>query len=263
MTLSIGPAGLGPTKTACATLEAYHAKGFRACELAFTHGAYIKRESDARTIGVKARELGIALSIHAPYYVNLNSPEIAKREATKQRILECCKVGEWLGAHCVVFHPGYYTEDREASYQRVKQGVQDMMHTIKENKWTIALAPETMGKVNVFGSLEEIARLVRETGCGFCIDFAHLLARDKAVDYVKVIELFPQKSWHVHFSGIEYGEKGEKNHKPTERSEWKALLAHLPKDRTITLVNESPTMFDDCVEGIALAREKGLIGKGV
>lgn len=261
MTLRIGPAGLGSTKTACATLQAYHAKGFRACELAFTHGVYIKQEDDARKIGGKARELGIALSIHAPYYVNLNSDEAVKREATKKRILDCCKVGHWLGAHSVVFHPGYYTEDREASYQRVKQGVQELMKEVAKNTWTIALAPETMGKVNVFGSVEEIARLVRETGCGFCIDFAHILARDKKVDYAKVISLFPQKTWHVHFSGIEYGDKGEKNHKPTETKEWKTLFAHMPRDKTITLVNESPTMMDDCVEGITIARKEGILGK--
>ena len=259
MTLSIGPAGLGPVKTAIATLENYHAQGFRACEIAFTYGTYIKQDADARAIGKKAKERGIALSIHAPYFVNLASEEPATRKATHQRIIDCCKVGHWLGAHRVVIHPGYYGKDREASYHTIKQGIETLMREIRQNAWTIILAPETMGKVNVFGSVEEIARLVRETGCGFCIDFAHILAREKKVDYEKVKALFPQKHWHVHFSGIAYGEKGEKHHLPTEKEAWKTLLENLPRDYEITLINESPTMMDDCSVGIALAHQQGLV----
>lgn len=259
MGMQLGPAGLGPVKTAMTTLDLYHKKGFRACEIAFTYGAYIKQESDARAIGKRAAEHGIALSIHAPYFVNLASDKAATRAATHQRIMECCKVGHWLGAHCVVVHPGYYGEDKEVSYQRIKTGVQEVMKEIQHNKWDIILAPETMGKVNVFGSVEEIARLVQETGCGFCIDFAHILARNKTVDYNAVAHLFPQKRWHVHFSGIIYGEKGEKSHKTTEKNEWKALLEKIPQGKDITLINESPTMIQDCMEGLAVARRVGLI----
>ncbi|MSS75091.1 endonuclease IV [Candidatus Pacearchaeota archaeon] len=249
-----GPAGLGPTKSAIATLEAFHAQGLRACELAFTHGAYIKSETDARTIQKRAAELGIELSIHAPYYVNLNSDDPVKRAATKQRILECCKVGEWLGAKVVVFHPGYYREgvDRIQAYTVVKEGIIDIMKELKKNKWVIQIAPETMGKINVFGSIDEISRLAQETGCAVCIDFAHILARDKKVDYALILKAFPQEEWHVHFSGIVYGEKGEKHHIKTGVKEWKALLAHLPRDKKIRIINESPDMVADAVVGMKL-----------
>ena len=92
MNIRFGPAGLGPVKNAEETLKEYHKLGLRACEIAFTYGVYIKKEEDAKRIGKKAKELDIKLSIHAPYYVNLNSEEKAKREATKKRILDCC---EW------------------------------------------------------------------------------------------------------------------------------------------------------------------------
>lgn len=255
MTIRFGPAGLGSTKSAIATLEQYAKKGLHACELAFVHNVYIKHEADAAVIGAKARELDIKLSIHAPYYVNLSSEEKVKREATKQRILSCCQVAHWLGGATVVFHPGYYGEDKEKSYHAVKQGINELLEEIKCNKWNAQLAPETMGKVNVFGSLDEIASLVKETECAFCIDFAHLLARDKSVDYKRVIALFPQKQWHVHFSGIVYGDKGEKHHKPTERSEWKQLLENLPKDKEITIINESPSCIEDSIEGLKIARD--------
>jgi deoxyribonuclease-4 len=84
-----------------------------------------------------------------------------------------------------------------------------------------------MGKINVFGSLEEVSKLSKETGCSFCIDFAHVLARYKKIDFENIKKLFPQKVWHCHFSGIEYGEKGEKNHIPTSEKAWKELLENL------------------------------------
>ena len=255
MNIRFGPAGLGSVKTAEKVLEEYHKLGLKACEIAFTYGVYIKKKEDAIRIGKKAKELGIGLGIHAPYYVNLNSSEKTKREATKKRILDCCEIGELLGAEIVVFHPGYYSKDRDESYNNIRDGIIEILKEIKKNGWKIEIGAETMGKVNVFGSVEEISKLVKDTGCGFCIDFAHILARDKIVDYDKVKELFPAKKWHVHFSGIVYGEKGEKHHKTTEKEEWKKLLENLPKDRDIVVINESPTMIEDSVEGMRLARK--------
>ncbi len=261
MSIIFGPAGLGPVKTAMQTLEQYHGLGLRACEIAFTYSAYIK-PVECAVIREKAKELEMELSIHGQYFVNLNSAEKEKREATKKRILLCCEIGELLGAKVVVFHPGYYTdkgvtlEKREQTYQTIKQGIIELLQEIKKKKWKIQIAPETMGKVNVFGSVEEISRLVNETSCSFCIDFAHILAREKKVDYKKIERAFPAKDWHVHFSGIVYGEKGEKHHIPTERKVWQELLKNLPKDKNIRIINESPNMVEDSVEGMKLLEEK-------
>src|SRR3990167_3486607 len=95
MGIIFGPAGLGPVKTATAVLEQYAQKGLKACEIAFTYSCYIKSH-ETEAIRKKAEELGISLSIHAQYFVNLNSAEKAKREATKKRILQCCEIGELL-----------------------------------------------------------------------------------------------------------------------------------------------------------------------
>jgi|SRR3989344_1995446 len=251
MVIKFGPAGLGPVATAETVLENYAKLGLKACEIAFTYSVYIK-PIDAVRIGKKAKELGIELSIHAPYFVNLNSEEKTKRESTKTRILKCCEIGEQLGAKIVVFHPGYYGKNREGAYEIIKKGIIEMMKEIEKNKWKIKIAPETMGKVNVFGSIEEISNLVKETGCSFCIDFAHILARNKKVDYDQVNKLFPAKEWHVHFSGIVYGEKGEKHHKTTEKKEWKELLENIPKDKEVRIINESPTFVEDSVEGLKI-----------
>ena len=246
-----GPAGLGPAKTAEEVLDKYHKLGLRACEIAFTYSVYIKPE-DAVRIGKKAADLGIELSIHVLYFVNLNSGEKPKIEATKKRIMNCCEIGELLGAKVVVFHPGYYGDDRIRAYTAVKEGILELLSNIKKKGWKIKIAPETMGKINVFGSIDEISRLAKETGCSFCIDFAHILARDKKVNYDEIKKLFPQKEWHCHFSGIEYGEKGEKNHKKTTREEWLTVLKNLPKDKDIRIINESPDMVVDAVDGMNL-----------
>lgn len=249
--IRFGPAGLGPVKTAFEVLEKYRELGLKACEIAFTYSVYIK-EQDALQIGKKARALDIQLSIHAPYYVNLNSAEKQKVEATKKRILDCCKIGAVLGAKTVVFHPGYYGADKKESYENIKKGILEILKEIEKQKWKIEIAPETMGKVNVFGSAEEISALVRETGCSFCIDFAHILAREKKIDFSKIEKLFPQEKWHCHFSGIIYGDKGEKSHRNTESAAWQELLKNLPREREIVIINESPTMVEDSTEGLKI-----------
>jgi deoxyribonuclease-4 len=255
MKIRFGPAGLGPVKDAEETLQELAKEGLRACEIAFTYGVYIKKEEDAVRIGKKARELDVELSAHAPYWVNLNSDEKAKREATKKRILDSCKIGELLGAKVVVFHPGYYGKDKTKAYEVIKEGILEIQNEIKKKGWKIKLAPETMGKINVFGSVEEISRLAKETGCAFCLDFAHILAREKKVDYAKIGLLFPQEKWHCHFSGIVYGEKGEKHHITTPREKWKELFAGLPSGKEVRIINESPTMVEDCVEGLGILKK--------
>ncbi len=252
MLIRIGPAGLGGVKEAVSNLQQFHKHGVRACEIAFTYGIYIKDKKDAIEIGKKAKELDVKLSIHAHYWINLNSKEKKKIEESKKRILQCCKIGDFLGVYRVVFHPGYYRGiDNEETYQTIKKAILEMQETIKKNGWHVELAPETTGKVNVFGSVDEVLRLVQETGCSFCIDFAHILAREKKVDYEKILKKFSEyKHLHIHFSGIEYSEKGEKKHVRTKDEDIKKLLQNLKKyakDKEIVIINESPFCFEDSV----------------
>ena len=260
--IRFGPAGLGGVKEANDNLEELHKLGLKACEIAFTYGVYIKNKKDAEEIRKEAEKQDIKLSIHAPYWINLNSKEKKKIEESKKRILDCCMIGNWLGAYCVVFHPGYYSGmDKLATYNNIKKEILEMLEGIKRNKWQIKLAPETTGKVNVFGSVEEIARLVKETGCFFCLDFAHILAREKKVEYKKILEKFEEvskdKELHVHFSGIEYGEKGERRHIKTKENELKELIENLKKyakEKEIVIINESPDPVEDSVKGLKFIR---------
>ncbi|MFH1452056.1 MAG: TIM barrel protein [archaeon] len=249
--IKFGPAGLGSVKEAISNLEEYSRLGFEACEIAFTYGAYIEKE-DAKRIGKVAKKLGIFLSIHASYFINLNSEEPEKIEASKKRILKCCEIGHYLGAKRIIFHPGFYSgmNSREASI-KIKESILELREVIKQNGWDVELCPEIMGKKNVFGSIEEISDLVKDAGCSFCIDFAHIYARNGGRnEFEKIRENFPEKKWHCHFSGIEYGEKGERKHLVTPIEEWKKVLDFLKElDKDVVLICESPKPVEDSIVG--------------
>jgi len=240
--ISIGPAGTGG-KDPNNILE-IKALGLDAVEVAFTYSIWMNN-SDAKKIKEANKEAKLKISVHAPYYINLNSKEKSKIESSKNRILKCLERAHYMGANLVVFHPGYYGGmDKEKAYQNIKKAIQEIQ---KENKWEVKLAPETSGKVNVFGSIDEIARLVKETGCSFCIDFAHVLARYKKIDFDYIFKKFKGKL-HCHFSGIEYGEKGEKHHIKTDsKLAKKVILAIKKAKRDAVIINEAPDTIGDAL----------------
>src|SRR3989338_5679430 len=163
MAIRFGPAGLGPVKTSLSVLEEYNKSKLRACEIAFTYSNYIKLE-ETEQIAKKSKTSDIELSIHGSYFINLNASDKQKLEASKKRILDACEIGELLGAKCVVFHPGFYgKDDRSEVFYKIDKVMRELMSYRKKRQWKVQIAPETMGKVNVFGSVEEISRLVSET----------------------------------------------------------------------------------------------------
>ena len=114
-----------------------------------------------------------------------------------------------------------------------------------KRKYTPKIAPETAGKINVSGNFEEIDKLAKETKCSFCIDFAHILAKEKDYKFNEILKKFKDyKDIYIHFSGIEYGKKGEKNHKK--------LIKNLPKNKNIIIINESPFPIEDSALGLKI-----------
>lgn len=249
MSVKFGPSGLGGVKEAVDNLEKYSDLGLNACEIAFTYSVYIKNKKDALKIKKAAKKYNIELSIHAPYWINLNSKEKHKVEKSKKYLLECLKVGTWLHAKKIVFHPGFYSGiDKEKTFENIKNRILELQEIRKKEKYTPKLAPETTGKVNVFGSIEDIFRLTQETKCSFCIDFAHILARYKTYNFEEVFGKFKKfKNMHLHFSGIEYAKKGEKHHKKTPEKDVEKLISNLPKNKKIVIINESPYPVEDSI----------------
>jgi len=261
--IRFGPAGIGGAKEAVQNLEKYHQLGFRAAEVEFTYKVYIKKE-DALEIAKTAKKLDIELSIHAPYYINLNSewPEKVKRSV--KRILDCCEMANYLGAKYVIFHSAFYGLSKkktpEEVYETVKKKILEMQEMIKKNNWNVTLAPEAMGKKSQFGSVDELIRLHKETGCFFCIDFAHLEARVGKVEYTEVLEklkAYGITKLQCHFSGIEYGEQGEKRHVVTPSDKLKELLLAFKKTgMSAIIINESPDPLGDSQKGLKIWKEQ-------
>lgn len=256
----LGPAG----SSGHGTLEGIRfvkEQRLRTMEVEFVRGVKMKNDL-ARQCGDAARELGISLSIHAPYYINLASAEKDKRRASIKRIMDSCERGHHLGATHVVFHAAYYGKlSPESTYRIVRESVDGMQSVLDKKGWKVKLAPETTGKVSQWGTLDEILQLCKETGCSFCIDFAHIYARNRGkIDYVKVLENVRKAGYtHVqaHFSNINYGLKGELNHLVLDGKPPFEPLARelLDRDLDATIISESPITWKDSL------RMKGIFEK--
>jgi deoxyribonuclease-4 len=123
-----GSAGLGNEEGVKHTKEL----GLEAMEVEFTYGVRMSN-SDAKKVGEIAKKLGIKLSVHAPYYINLASKEKAKIEASKKRILQSCERAHYLNASPVVFHAGFYQgREKEEVYNLIKKEIIDLQKTIKQ-----------------------------------------------------------------------------------------------------------------------------------
>jgi deoxyribonuclease-4 len=203
----------------------------------------------AETVGSLAEKLGILLSVHAPYYINLASYEAEKIDASRQRILDSCHRAHLMGARKVVFHAGFYQKrTARETYRLIRKEILDLQQHIRKADWQVTLCPEITGKPSQFGSTEELLELMRDTGCDITVDFAHLYARNQGIiDYDEVMHQLPQQ-FHAHFSGIEYTAKGEKKHirmKPAHFHPLMKGLLHHQKEATV--ICESPKPFEDAI----------------
>jgi len=246
-----GPAGSGGVELA--NFEILKKQGADAVEIEFVYSIWMNN-SQATKIQELNKKLNLKLSIHAPYYINLNSQDNQKIGASRTRILKCLEIGTVLGAEYVVFHPGFYLKDSpEKTYENIKEQIVKIMEEAKAKHFTAQLAPETTGKKSQFGSLDELIKLRKEIGCSICIDFSHLIARENGkITYEEIAEKLEKAKLghlHCHFSGIEFTAKGERRHILTPDSEIKPLLAALKKHNLdCTIINESPDPLGDALK---------------
>ncbi|MCK9525658.1 MAG: TIM barrel protein [Limnochordia bacterium] len=256
------PASTKPRGTANAILRLAEL-GLGHLEIEFVRGVRMG-ENTAREIKALAEEHDISLTVHAPYYVNLNSAEPEKIAASKDRIIQAAQAGAWAGAKSVTFHAAYYhDDDPEEVFRRVKLHMADMLERLEREGIAIRLSPETTGGPTQFGTLEELVRLgVELPGVYPCVDFSHLFARslgefNSYEHFVGALELIRDnlgeqalQEQHIHLSGIEYGAKGEKRHLPLAETELKydeVLKALLEFDVAGWLVCESPILEEDAL----------------
>jgi deoxyribonuclease-4 len=248
----IGPAGTGGAEVE--NFEELVKKGLDAVEIEFTYGVWMKKEQ-AEKVREANKKFKLKLSIHASYFINLNSTEKQKIGASRARILQACEIGNLISNGekiPIVFHPGFYQKDsKETTYKNIKEQMLKIQEIINERKLKVYLCPETTGKPSQFGDLDEIIQLMKETGCHICVDFAHLKARyNGTIDYDAVMKKIEHvKDLHAHFSGIEYTPKGERRHLITTEAEIKELFKYLNKYKiNLTIINESPQPMEDALK---------------
>lgn len=184
-------------------------------------------EEKARLLGEKAKAAGIGLSLHAPYYISMSSVEEEKRKNSVNYILASARAVNAMGGNRIVVHTGSCGKiSREEALSLAKKTMRMALDALDgEGLSNIHICPETMGKVNQLGTLDEVLELcLLDERLIPCIDFGHLNARDlgclkELSDYENIFIKIRDKlgtdrlkSFHSHFSKIEYTTGGEKRH---------------------------------------------------
>lgn len=171
---------------------------------------------------------GITISIHAPYYISLSSVEEEKRKNSVQYILKTAKIAKAMRAKRIVVHSGSCRKiNRKEALKLAKKTLKEALESLKENGLEeIFLCPETMGKTNQLGNLEEVLELCKISEKLIpCLDFGHLNARSfgkikGSEEYLKILNRVENelgyerlKNFHSHFSKVEFTVPGgEKKH---------------------------------------------------
>ena len=134
--------------------------GLDAYEIQCGRGVRMKHES-AVELGESAKKYGIALSVHAPYYISMSGTEEEKRLKSIDYILQSAELANTVGASRIVIHSGSCSKiSREMALElavdTMKRAVEAMDGSGYSN---IAMCPETMGKINQLGTLDEVLTL--------------------------------------------------------------------------------------------------------
>jgi deoxyribonuclease IV len=208
--------------------------GLDALELGWVQAVRVTPETCA-AIKQAASGADVAVSVHAPYFINLNAGD-EEWPKSRQRLMDAAHYGDLACATDIIFHPGSYFDRPAADVLKVAiPRLQGCVDELRAAGNPAILRPETMGKSAMLGSLEDTVEMAKSIqGVQPCIDFAHLHARpgDGSLNsydewstrleaYGKALGEPALKQLHIHLSGIEYGPKGEKNHLPLEESDLK------------------------------------------
>ena len=236
--------------------------GLDCMELEFVQGVRMG-EKTAAEVNKAAEKEQIALSVHGPYYINLNAAESEKITASIQRIYDSARIGSLCSATNIVFHPAFYLKDeKKVVYDRVFNLLKEITARLDDEGIFATLRPETTGKATQFGDVDELLSLAEEIdGVLPCFDFSHIHARDgKHNTYEEFKEIFEKiekklgkdglKTMHCHISGIEYTAKGERNHLKLQESDMNYVsLMEVFKEFNAcgTIICESPNIEEDAL----------------
>ncbi len=236
-----------------------HSLGICAMEMEWVQSVP-KNPDHVAEIGALARSLDFALTVHASYFINLNSDDTEKLSASKKRIIDALSMAQVAGAVSVCVHAAFYGLKKDQALENVRRATDDILKSKNLLFPNVNLAYETMGKHTQFGTLDEVLTISKEFGQYPCVDVSHMHARanggmnsmdewdDLFDQYEAALGKQSLHNVHFHLSGIEYTAKGERKHLPLEDSDmkWREFLSVLKKRKIGgVLVCESPAMEQD------------------
>ncbi len=215
--------GFDPQKIAAYTASF----GLTAFEYQCGRGVRLAHDK-AQALGKAAAAQGIALSVHAPYYISMSGLDDEKRLHSVDYLLQSCALVKALGGRRVVFHPGSCgKQSREAALEKALDTMRRAVAACDEAGYgDCILCPETMGKVNQLGTVDEVLALCAvDARITPCIDFGHIYARSGGTEltdtasYAALLDKLGDAlgddravHFHAHFSRIAYTAGGEKCH---------------------------------------------------
>ncbi len=263
--LLFGPAGVplsAPSRSTLDGVPQVRKLGLGCMELEFVRGVRMSPEI-AKQVRALAEKHNVVLTAHGPYYINLNSLDKAITEASVKRVLDTARITNICGGYSITFHAAYYMSmTEEKVYEVVKSQLKHITRTLaEEGIEKLWIRPETTGKATQFGDVDELIKLSQELEQVLpCVDFAHLHARSDGKlntyqEFCSVLEKLEKglgrqalDNMHIHMSGIEYSEKGERNHLVLKESDmnYKELMKAL-RDYNCKgcIINESPNLEED------------------
>jgi deoxyribonuclease-4 len=237
--------------------------GLGAFEIGWVHSVRVSEETCLK-IQAAAQEHDVLLSVHAPYFINLNADD-EEWPKSRKRLMDAAHYGWLAGATEIIFHPGsYFGKAPDEVLPTAIERLEGCVAELRDAGNPVSLRPETMGKSAMLGSLEDTLAMSKAIqGVEPCLDFAHLHARpgDGSVnsydEWARVLEKYGKalgkralKRLSCHLSGIEYTPKGEKKHlqMPLADFDLDALLKALHDFKCGgRILAESPVMEDDAL----------------
>ena len=201
-------------------------RGLDCFEYSFGRGVRIT-ESKAISIGNAFAQENIEISVHAPYFINFANPDDEMAIKSYGYVLDSAKACKLMQGKRVVFHPSTQGKaTRFEAVEKTEERLKILAEYIALNGYEDMLfCPETMGKHAQIGTVEEITQFCKIAPFYIpCVDFGHINAREQGslktvADYkdrlaymVSELGYEKMKNFHIHFSKIMYGAKGEIKH---------------------------------------------------
>ena len=255
--LAFGPARVPSRRSPSEAIRILQRRGFTACEIDFESGFWMSYPW-AERFGELARKAKIVLSVHAPIAGFMGHLERDKKQRMAVGMLDhSAGIAKAAGAELVVFHPGFLLgRKRAATIKAVCEQLADLRDRLEGKERAVPFGVEVMGRVNDFGSLEDVIAISGR--CGWVrpvLDFAHMHATSDGAftdvePFANALEaadavLEPKAPFHIHFSDIAYANRNETKHLPYGQGTLRAdpLRKALRRfKRPATVISESPDL---------------------